>query len=240
MTLPVVAAGVIALAIPAAAGLQPSNDRLGSAVKSFLTIWLVERNPEVAVKTHVSRTLNDERFVPAEWFGIDQYHAKFDDPAARRDNSKWTITADEFAKRMTEYLKTITPPAPGRGAAPSGATRQPILEELVPSFTVSDLDKVPDLKELIASHRPANLPAARAIVYPVERWADFSWTASGTVGFRGPLAERVRKTGVPLRGVVARLASAQKRPALLFMLWADESVGKDDWKLWGLEPVPVD
>ncbi len=72
---------------------------LAEATRGFLTVWLVEGNPASAVERFVSRTLNDERFVPAEWFSPEEYQRKFNRDARRQPH---TISADEFNRRMTE------------------------------------------------------------------------------------------------------------------------------------------
>jgi len=60
------------------------------------------------------------------------------------------------------------------------------------------------------------------------------------IAFRAGLVDRAGASAVPLRAVVVRLRSASEQPSLLFMLWADEAIGKNDWKVWGVEPVPVE
>ena len=218
---------------------------LAEATRGFLTVWLVEGNPASAVERFVSRTLNDERFVPAEWFSPEEYQRKFNRDARRQPH---TISADEFNRRMTEYLSSLRPPvgpgrsgqpeAPGRGGRGQALTLQSVLRP----FSVAGLKGLSDLDELLREREPTDLTGLPAITYGVRRWADISWTASGTVGFRSALADRTKQTGAEVRAVVVRLISppGDEAPGLLFMLWGDESRSKDGWRLWGVEPVPMD
>src|SRR4051812_45393369 len=86
---------------------QAADPALGTAVDGFLTAWMVKRNPDLAGSQVVSPTLDDERFVPAQWDSAARDHRKFDGDAKRTAQK---IPNQEFARRMREYLAQLLPP----------------------------------------------------------------------------------------------------------------------------------
>jgi hypothetical protein len=93
---------------------------------------------------------------------------------------------------------------------------------------------------------PRALPDLPSLTFEPRNWDDISWTASGIVGLRTALDERIA-AGDRLQAVVVRPAPvagpAEASPpppgapeTLLFMLWANEGA-KGIWKLWVVEPV---
>ena len=54
---------------PSLAAQEPDR-ALATSVEGFLTTWLVQRDPAAAAERFVSRSLTDERFVPAQWFDV--------------------------------------------------------------------------------------------------------------------------------------------------------------------------
>jgi len=206
---------------------QAADPALGTAVDGFLTAWMVKRNPDLAVSQFVSQTLDDERFVPAQWYSAAEYHRKFDGDAKRTAQK---IPNQEFARRMREYLAQLLPPeTPLRASSVQQALRP---------FSMDAVRANPSLFRLLAPHEPRQLSNVPGITYNTKAWDDISWTASGTVGLRTALQERLPAGGQTVV-VQPTLDPPQPRSPLLFMLWAPEGPQRT-WKLWAVEPVPVE
>ena len=156
-------------------------------------------------------------------------HRKFDGAGQRQRHE---ISSDEFVRRMTTYLKSM--PLPPAAKAPSK-----LVPDLIAPLSVRALRETGQW-DMLMQREPSNLPGFPAIAYSVRAWRDISWTASGTVGFRTALPEHVA-AGITPQAVIVRARSAADatRLSLLFMLWANESAKGGGWRLWGVEPIPV-
>jgi hypothetical protein len=206
---------------------QPAGPALEAAVDGFLSAWIVKRDPDLAVRQFVSQTLDDERFVPAQWYSAAEYHRRFDGEAKRTAQK---IPNQEFARRMRDYLAQLLPPEmPVRASS---------VQQALGPFSMESVRANPGLSKLLVPHEPRQLLNIPGIAYNTKSWDDISWTASGTIGLRTALQERFPPGGQTVV-VHPTLDPSQPRSPLLFMLWAPEGPQRT-WKLWAVEPVSVE
>lgn len=208
----------------------PDAAALGQTAQNFIDLWLVQREPEAAVQSHLSGTITDERLVPVDWFPAGEYSRRFSGAAIREPRD---VSADVFRKRMVEYLESFLN---------RDAPRPTQLGDLLATFSppVAQQTK-PRLWDRIKALEPRALPALPAIAYRVSRSQDIAWTVSSTGAYRAALDRQIETTGITPQAVVLRMRPiAPDQPSqLLFMLWADEAKTGRGWKLWGIEPQPV-
>ncbi|MDA2933952.1 hypothetical protein MYX82_06370 [Acidobacteria bacterium AH-259-D05] len=207
------------------------EEKLTSEVSDFLTMWLVEQDPEGTVKKHLSEQLMDESLIPAGWYSTRDYMQRFPD---NYHGQAFPISNEIVVERTGEYLKKLLEEF--QGVAVTTPTE---LSDVLAPFN-SDTD--PELWEILKERELT--PVSHFGGLPIHtvnsgHWEDFSWIAPATLGYQWRLPGMVDELDSDMRGVLLRLRPpGEENSSLMCMFWADESSAKvGTWKCWGISPV---
>jgi hypothetical protein len=217
---------VLALWLPAVAGsAQPASERaasdqaLSQQVEGFLQAWLVNRDPQGAVRSRSSVVFSDERFVPG---------ARSTRPS-KMGEAQFGSSLGDFVESMTDMTE--------KPRAESVSQGLPAL--LLPFSMQNARDADPQLASRLAPRKTRTLTVAGvpSLAYPVRSWDDIAWTASATVGYRSALKDFLAQNKVEMQAVVSRLRQETPNdpPSLVVTLWSDEATKGKTWRLVGVE-----
>lgn len=182
--------------------------------------------PEAAVRNHLRAAQFDERLLPAQFFGPEEYLR-----ISRRPDLPAPIEANEAVQRFAGLL-----PKWRRPDAPKATSLSQALAPVGP-------DDVPELwrglRELDLS--PQLLPDLAALSYALTGLDSYDWIASDTIGYVTLIPQMIEQ-GRPMNGVVCRVREAgQPKPWMLFMFWSNEGTSAlQKWQLVSLTPVPTE
>lgn len=202
----------------------PQEKKLKESVHKFLHQWLVNQNPNKAAK-YWSELITDESLIPAGAYSVKEYYDKF--PRDSFEQRVYPISSKNIRLLVAKYLRDSL--GEGEYRWPGSRSIQDVLASLEDDL----LDEL--FTEFIGKLNPRYFEDQKIIVYSVAKWKDFSWTASGTIGYRR-IEEQIEKHKLDMRGVIFGIRhSGLNKTIPFFMLWADESANRiGKWKSWGL------
>ena len=209
---------------------EARDKELATNTRDFLTRWLVQRDPETALKKYLSPLVRDARLLPAGAFGVSEYRDIFGGEGKLRARE---ISEDEVLKRLTAYLTAQLPPP----------SRKLTLETAFGPMAAANVAGTDlELSKSISGREPRQLPGLPAVAYTVRNWSDLSWTATSAVGFRTVLPTMIKEQRIDAQAVVLKLAAGDLDPSnapALFMLWAAREQFPLSFQFVGLELPPT-